>query len=160
MNRVPKLVASRAITDLSAWKNSAIIDGDLISEVAKQKTERDVIVAGSASVVHALAERSLVDEYRILVFPELVGPAALWPPGGAVGVFDDPVEGGKGDDDGAVHDLLLWWAGGAGRSGRRYLPAVGAELIALTATSSATRRWQRRRDPDIPWFGRWRPSPR
>ena len=32
-----------------------------------------VIVAGSTSVVHALAARNLVDEYRILIFPELVG---------------------------------------------------------------------------------------
>ena len=40
---------------------------------AEQPPARDVIVAGSASVVHTLAEQDLVDEYRILVFPELVG---------------------------------------------------------------------------------------
>ena len=60
-------------TDLSAWENSSLITGELPEAVAKQTTERDVIVAGSASVVHALAEQNLVDEYRILVFPELVG---------------------------------------------------------------------------------------
>jgi dihydrofolate reductase len=73
MNRIPKLVASHSVTDLSAWKNSSLLAGDLVDAVAKQKTERDVIVAGSASVVHTLAEHDLVDEYRILVFPELVG---------------------------------------------------------------------------------------
>jgi dihydrofolate reductase len=73
MNRIPKLVASRSVTDLSAWENSSLLSGDLLDVVAKQKTERDVVVVGSASIVHALAERDLVDEYRILVFPDLVG---------------------------------------------------------------------------------------
>jgi dihydrofolate reductase len=73
MNRIPKLVVSRSLTDLNAWGNSSLLSGDLLDAVAKQKTERDVIVVGSASVVHALAERDLVDEYRILVFPDLVG---------------------------------------------------------------------------------------
>jgi dihydrofolate reductase len=73
MNRIPKLVVSRSLTDLSAWANSSLLTGDLLEAVAKQKIERDVIVVGSASVVHALAERDLVDEYRILVFPDLVG---------------------------------------------------------------------------------------
>lgn len=73
MNRIPKLVASRTITDLSAWQNSSLLTGDLVHEVTKQNTEHDVIVSGSASVVHALAKHNLVDEYRLLVFPELVG---------------------------------------------------------------------------------------
>jgi dihydrofolate reductase len=73
MNRIPKLVASRTLSDLSSWENSWPTTGDLLEAVSKQKTERDVIVAGSASIVHALAEQNLVDEYRILVFPELIG---------------------------------------------------------------------------------------
>jgi dihydrofolate reductase len=73
MNRIPKLVASHGLTDLNAWGNSSLLSGDLLEAVAKQKMERDVIVAGSASVVHTLVQHDLVDEYRILVFPELVG---------------------------------------------------------------------------------------
>jgi dihydrofolate reductase len=73
MNRIPKLVASHTEPDLSTWANSSLVQGDLADAVAKQKAEHDVIVAGSASVVHALAERDLVDEYRILVFPDLAG---------------------------------------------------------------------------------------
>lgn len=73
MNRIPKLVLSRSGPDLSAWENSRLVRGGLTEAVAKQTTEHDVIVAGSASVVHALAAQDLVDEYRILVFPELVG---------------------------------------------------------------------------------------
>lgn len=73
MNRIPKLVASRNGTDLSAWENSSPITGDLVQEIKEQKAERDVIITGSASVVHALAKHDLIDEYRIIVFPELVG---------------------------------------------------------------------------------------
>jgi len=73
MNNIPKLVVSRSLTDLSAWENSGLLSGDLLEAVAEQKKERDVVVVGSASVVHTLAERDLVDEYRILVFPDLVG---------------------------------------------------------------------------------------
>ena len=73
MNRVPKLVASRTLSDLSAFPNSSLMDGDLALAVEKQKAERDVIVMGSASVVHALAQADLVDEYRILFFSSAVG---------------------------------------------------------------------------------------
>jgi dihydrofolate reductase len=73
MNRIPKLVASRNLPDLGAWVNSSLITGDVLEAVARHKAEHDVVVAGSASIVHSLAERDLVDEYRILVFPEVVG---------------------------------------------------------------------------------------
>jgi dihydrofolate reductase len=73
MNRIPKLVASHSVKDLSAWSNSSLLSGDLFEAVEKEKTLRDLVVVGSGSVVHALAERDLVDEYRIMVIPELVG---------------------------------------------------------------------------------------
>jgi len=73
MNRIPKLVVSHAETDLSTWVNSSPLSGDLVDAVAAHKSEHDVIVVGSASIVHALAEKDLVDEYRIIIFPDLVG---------------------------------------------------------------------------------------
>jgi dihydrofolate reductase len=74
INRIPKLVASRTLSDLCLWENSSPTIGDLLEAVSKQTTERAVIVAGSAGIVHALAEQDLVDEqHRILVFPELIG---------------------------------------------------------------------------------------
>jgi len=69
MNAVPKLVASRAITNVSAWANSEVIDGDVMDAVKRQP--RDVIIAGSLSIVHAVAD--LVDEYRLLIFPTVLG---------------------------------------------------------------------------------------
>jgi dihydrofolate reductase len=71
MNAVPKLVASRTLTDTSAWANSRVIDGDLVDAVKRER--RDVIITGSLSVVHALMEEDLIDEYRLLTFPTILG---------------------------------------------------------------------------------------
>ena len=81
MNAVPKLVASRTLTDASAWANSRVIDGDVIDAVKRE--QRDVIITGSLSVVHALMARDLVDEYRLLTFPTILGTGErLFPAGG------------------------------------------------------------------------------
>lgn len=73
MNTAAKLVASRTLTDVSAWNNSALISGDLTGEVQRARRERDVIVIGSTGVAHTLMEQDLVDEYRLLVFPTVLG---------------------------------------------------------------------------------------
>ena len=71
MNKMSKLVASRSLTDLSTWSNSTLLDGQLVDAVRAET--RDVVVAGSTSVVRALQEADLVDEYRLLTFPSVVG---------------------------------------------------------------------------------------
>jgi dihydrofolate reductase len=84
MNAIPKLVASRSLQRVDEWQNSSLIAGDLVDEVAKRKADQDLVVAGSASVVHTLRERDLVDEYRLLVFPVVLGEGSrLFEPGGA-----------------------------------------------------------------------------
>jgi dihydrofolate reductase len=81
MNAVPKLVASRSLTDTSAWANSRLIDGDLIDTVKRER--RDVIIAGSLSVVRALMANDMIDEYRLLTFPTVLGTGErLFPAGG------------------------------------------------------------------------------
>src|SRR5271167_1996601 len=81
MNAVPKLVASRTLTDTSAWANSQVADGDPV-EVVKRE-QRDVIITGSLSVVHALMAQDLIDEYRLLTFPTILGAGErLFPDGG------------------------------------------------------------------------------
>ncbi len=80
MNAVPKLVASRTRPDASAWANSSVIDGDPVGAVKREP--RDVIIAGSLSVVHALIAADLVDEYRLLTFPTIAGSGErLFPAG-------------------------------------------------------------------------------
>ena len=71
MNAVPKLVASRTLTDVCAWSNSELLDGDLIDAVRRE--DRDVIITGSLSVVSALMAGDLIDEYRLLTFPTILG---------------------------------------------------------------------------------------
>ncbi|GIH18100.1 dihydrofolate reductase family protein [Rugosimonospora africana] len=82
MNAVPKLIASRTLTDSSAWANSRIIDGDLVDIIRRER--RDVIIAGSLSVVRTLMAEDLIDEYRLLTFPTILGTGQrLFPAGGA-----------------------------------------------------------------------------
>jgi dihydrofolate reductase len=84
MNALPKLVMSRSLEDTGGWQNSAVLRGDLAAEVEKRKTEQDIVVMGSASVVHALIAAGLVDEYRLLVFPVVLGAGTrLFPDGTA-----------------------------------------------------------------------------
>ena len=81
MNAVPKLVASRTLTDTSAFQNSKVIGGDPIAAVRAEP--RDVIITGSLSVVRALQAQDLVDEYRLLTFPTVLGTGErLFPAGG------------------------------------------------------------------------------
>jgi dihydrofolate reductase len=80
MNAVPKLVASRTLTDASAWANSQVV-GDAIDAVKRE--QRDVIITGSLSIVHRLMTEDLVDEYRLLTFPTVTGTGErLFPAGG------------------------------------------------------------------------------
>ncbi len=73
MNRAPKWVASRSLTDVSTWTNSTVMQGELAKDVERLRLDRDVIVIGSTSVVHNLMQHDLVDEYRLLIFPTVLG---------------------------------------------------------------------------------------
>src|SRR5262249_49268717 len=71
MNAVPKLVATRTLTDTAAWANSQVVDGAIIDAVKRE--QRDVVIMGSLSIVHALMSTDLIDEYRLLTFPNVLG---------------------------------------------------------------------------------------
>ena len=89
MNAIPKLVASSTLTDTSAWANSQVLKGDVV-EAVRQQT-RDVIVAGSLSVVRALMAADLIDEYRLLIFPTALGAGDRLFPAGGPPVYLDTV---------------------------------------------------------------------
>ena len=74
LNRVPKYVASRTPRTLE-WNNSTLLSGDVAEQVAKLKQEDggDIHVSGSGGLVQTLLRHDLVDEFRLLVFPVLVG---------------------------------------------------------------------------------------
>jgi dihydrofolate reductase len=76
MNAMPKYVVSSTLPDDDAdWTNSTVIRDDVAGQVAriKDEVEGEILVAGSAQLVQALAEHDLVDEYRLMVFPILLG---------------------------------------------------------------------------------------
>jgi dihydrofolate reductase len=73
-NSMPKLVVSRTLKELD-WSNSTLIGGDVAEEVSKLKRQDggDILVAGSRTLVHTLIDHDLVDEYRLMVFPVVLG---------------------------------------------------------------------------------------
>jgi dihydrofolate reductase len=76
MNAMPKYVVSSTLGEEQAdWNNSTVIGDDVAEQVARVKREvaGDVLVAGSARLVRSLAEHDLVDEYRLMVFPIVLG---------------------------------------------------------------------------------------
>ncbi len=73
-NNMPKYVVSTTLSD-PEWNNSTVIAGDLAQAVTKLKadTAGDILVNGSVRLVNTLAEEDLVDEYRLMLFPVVLG---------------------------------------------------------------------------------------
>jgi dihydrofolate reductase len=71
MNGMPKYVVSSTLTEAS-WRNSEVISLDAVPAV-KDKYPGDILVAGSGRLVRGLTDRGLVDEYRLMVFPVILG---------------------------------------------------------------------------------------
>jgi len=74
-NSVPKYVASRTL-DKAEWNNSTVLTGDLataVAELKRQPGEGEIQVSGSGELVQTLLRHDLVDEYRVKVFPALIG---------------------------------------------------------------------------------------
>lgn len=83
MNGLPKLVASTTLTEPLEW-NATLLAGDLAAAVraAKAQLDGDILVFGSAKLVGSLVEHGLVDEYRLMVFPVVLGSGKrLFPDG-------------------------------------------------------------------------------
>ena len=70
MNSLPKHVASTTLHEPLEW-NATLIQGDVAEEVSKLKLEdgRDILICGSADLVHTLMPHDLIDEFRLMVFP-------------------------------------------------------------------------------------------
>jgi len=76
MNDIPKVVFSRTLSDAEAsWPVTRVARGDLATEIATIKAEPgpDVIVWGGGRLAGALAAADLIDEYRLLIQPLVLG---------------------------------------------------------------------------------------
>jgi dihydrofolate reductase len=75
LNTKPKYVASRTLTEPLEWQNSTLLRGDIPQAVLALKREegRDLHVIGSPEFVQTLIEHDLVDEYRLMIDPLVVG---------------------------------------------------------------------------------------
>jgi dihydrofolate reductase len=73
-NSMRKYVVSTTLKDPS-WNNSTVIDGEVAEAVSQLKQEPggDILVNGSAQLVDELTRHGLVDEYRLMVFPVVLG---------------------------------------------------------------------------------------
>jgi dihydrofolate reductase len=74
LDRVAKYVVSTTMTD-PQWANSTVLAGPLVDEISalKQQPGKDIVVTGSITLVHELIPSGLIDEYRLFVFPVVLG---------------------------------------------------------------------------------------
>ncbi len=75
LNTLPKYVASRTLTEPLEWQNSHLLQGDVAEAVAALKEEegKDLRVIGSARFLQTLIEHDLVDEFRLMIDPLVMG---------------------------------------------------------------------------------------
>ena len=74
LNSRPKYVVSRSLERVS-WNNSSLIKGDVVAELRKlrQQPGRTVHTWGSTDLLQTLQKNDLIDEYRLFIFPVVLG---------------------------------------------------------------------------------------
>jgi dihydrofolate reductase len=74
LDAVDKYVVSSTL-DEPGWDRSQVLRGPVVDEVTRLKSApgQDIVVTGSITLVHALTDAGLVDEYRLFVYPVALG---------------------------------------------------------------------------------------
>jgi dihydrofolate reductase len=74
LNQLPKLVFSRTLKQVD-WRNSRLVNDNVLDEVTrlKQQPGRDLAIFGSADLAATFMRHHLIDEFRILVTPVILG---------------------------------------------------------------------------------------
>ena len=76
MNSIPKYVVSSTLTEAEAsWGPTTVLRGDVVPEITKLKDTPggDLLVEGSCRLARTLIRHGLVDEYRFMLFPIMLG---------------------------------------------------------------------------------------
>src|SRR3954447_16636163 len=83
LNQMHKYVVSTTLT-IAPWTESTIIAGNAVEEITKLKQQpgKDIIIDGSATLVQSLMKTDLIDEYRFLVQPFMMGMGRRFFPDG------------------------------------------------------------------------------
>jgi dihydrofolate reductase len=83
LHRMKKYVVSTTL-ETAPWKESTIIRGNVVEEITKLKQQpgQDIIIDGSATLVQSLMGTDLIDEYRFLVLPYIMGRGRRFFPDG------------------------------------------------------------------------------
>jgi dihydrofolate reductase len=78
LNTLPKYVASRTLSEPLGWSNSTLIVGDLAEGVRRLKAESgdDLHLFGSGDLMQTLMGDDLIDEYRLMIHPVVLGSGA------------------------------------------------------------------------------------
>ena len=74
LNAAKKYVASRTLSSLE-WENSELLEGDVAYATARLKEEDgpELQVHGSSNLIQTLLQHNLIDEFRIWIFPVVLG---------------------------------------------------------------------------------------
>jgi len=75
LNRARKYVASRTLAEPLPWENSTLLEGDAADAVARLKGQEgpDAVVLGSGELIRSLMQRGLIDEFRLMIHPVVLG---------------------------------------------------------------------------------------
>jgi dihydrofolate reductase len=75
LNTLPKYVASTTLSEPLEWGHATLLKGDVADAVAalKQEDGKSLQIVGSTQLVHTLTEHDLVDEFRVMIDPLVVG---------------------------------------------------------------------------------------
>ena len=74
-NAMPKHVASRTLSEPLEWANSKLLGDDVPGAIQRLRDEPggDLLIIGSGNLIRTLVEHGLVDEYRLMVHPLILG---------------------------------------------------------------------------------------
>ena len=74
MNNLPKIVFSKTLQEVK-WNNSRLVKENIVEEISKMKQQpgKDMVIFGSGSIVSTFMQFGLIDEYRIILNPVVLG---------------------------------------------------------------------------------------